>query len=196
MISMDVFANDEDADGELVLELTQIRAQPQHGEIALNKTTGMLVYTPATGFVGTDYFDYSVIDNDGLASEPARVTIDVTPAVGNSWQNPMNPLDVNDDAFVSSIDALLILNVINRGGAGPLSFPTADESATALSGRDRRRIHFAAGRAVGAERGQSNRGDHGGTLLSAEGEPPRDVAALCLTGRSRRAGRRRRRCLV
>ncbi len=118
VLTMDVFANDTDSDGELVLDLTQIHIAPQHGELALNKTNGTIVYTPAEEFVGSDYFEYAVIDDGGLSSDPVRVTIDISPAVGNSWQNPAQPLDVNGDTFVSSLDALLVLNVINRGEAG------------------------------------------------------------------------------
>jgi hypothetical protein len=125
VVSMDVFANDHDEDGHLVLELTQIHVAPQHGTVALNKTAGRLVYTPASGFTGNDHFDYAVVDDGGLQSEPVRVALSVTPAVGKSWQNPLLALDVSGDTFVTSIDALQVLNVINRDGAGPLSYPTA-----------------------------------------------------------------------
>ncbi|MCA9151908.1 MAG: hypothetical protein KDA92_21545, partial [Planctomycetales bacterium] len=37
------------------------------------------------------------------------------------WQNPVNRWDVNNDAFVSAIDALLIINHLNSEGAGELS---------------------------------------------------------------------------
>lgn len=39
----------------------------------------------------------------------------------SSWTNPANPLDVNDDTFVSPIDALLIINELNTVGGHPLS---------------------------------------------------------------------------
>ncbi|MGN6547085.1 MAG: dockerin type I domain-containing protein [Aureliella sp.] len=29
------------------------------------------------------------------------------------WQNPRNPLDVNDDGFITAIDALLVINALN-----------------------------------------------------------------------------------
>jgi len=36
------------------------------------------------------------------------------------WQNPRSLLDVNDDTFVSPIDALLVIDRLNAGGAGLL----------------------------------------------------------------------------
>jgi hypothetical protein len=126
-LTLDVFANDYDPDGELVLELTQIPVSPQHGTVALNKTTGMLVYTPQANYVGSDAFEYAVVDDGGLTSPQVRVSLTINPAVGKSWQNAQQPLDVNQDGFVTPIDALLVLNVINRDGAGPLSFPSGAE---------------------------------------------------------------------
>ena len=42
-------------------------------------------------------------------------------AVGTSqWQNVVDPYDVNDDGLVSALDALLIINQINAGGARDL----------------------------------------------------------------------------
>ncbi|MEZ6110226.1 MAG: dockerin type I domain-containing protein [Pirellulaceae bacterium] len=37
-----------------------------------------------------------------------------------TWQNPANRYDTNNDGFVSPIDALLIINVLNAEGAHPL----------------------------------------------------------------------------
>lgn len=41
----------------------------------------------------------------------------------NPWQNPADPLDVNDDSHVSPIDALLVINHLNDTGPGPLAIP-------------------------------------------------------------------------
>lgn len=40
-------------------------------------------------------------------------------------QNPVQPLDVNGDARVTALDALIVLNHLNRVGPGPISKPTA-----------------------------------------------------------------------
>lgn len=45
--------------------------------------------------------------------------------VGTLWQNPVEPLDVNDDGFITPIDSLLIINYMNRNFGDPT--PPADE---------------------------------------------------------------------
>lgn len=37
------------------------------------------------------------------------------------WQNPVRPVDVDNDGALSSIDALLVINLLNGGGGGPVS---------------------------------------------------------------------------
>jgi hypothetical protein len=39
---------------------------------------------------------------------------------GEGWTNPNNRFDVNNDGFVSPIDALLVINSLNAGGSRPL----------------------------------------------------------------------------
>lgn len=47
-------------------------------------------------------------------------------SIPTSWTNPDKPLDVNDDTFVSSIDALLVINELNSvAGPRQLTPPTA-----------------------------------------------------------------------
>ena len=123
---IDVFANDSDADGTLALEEARIVVQPQHGEVRQDRSTGQLVYFPAEGFVGDDFFQYTVEDDGGLTSNAARVDLQVTPGPGLAWQNADNRHDVNADGFLSSIDALLILNDINSHGARRLTAPQPD----------------------------------------------------------------------
>lgn len=45
-----------------------------------------------------------------------------------AWHNPLRPLDVNNDTFVTAIDALLVINVLNRAGAHQLVEPTSGNS--------------------------------------------------------------------
>jgi serine protease AprX len=70
-----VLANDSDPDGDA---LTALQASgPAKGSLSLNPSGGF-VYTPVTGFAGTDTFTY--LANDGALSSPAAtVTITVNP---------------------------------------------------------------------------------------------------------------------
>lgn len=50
------------------------------------------------------------IDSQAMAANAATA----------AWQNPVKALDVNGDGFISPIDALIVINKINRDGLGPL----------------------------------------------------------------------------
>ncbi|MBI2479594.1 MAG: hypothetical protein HYV60_13470, partial [Planctomycetia bacterium] len=51
----------------------------------------------------------------------ATVTITLSPRQPSVWQNPVNDLDVNNDGFVTPLDALLIINSLNL--VGPRTLP-------------------------------------------------------------------------
>ncbi len=51
--------------------------------------------------------------------------------LAGDWQNPLFNLDVNDDVYVSPIDALLIINSLNSLGARELTEPFDNDSPTA-----------------------------------------------------------------
>jgi hypothetical protein len=81
-----------------------------------------VTYTPAKDYVGMDAFTYTVRDNDGAISNVA--TVDIGVIVNQTpWRNPSNPHDVNNDGFVSPIDALLIINDLNFRGPRRLPNP-------------------------------------------------------------------------
>ncbi len=87
-----VLANDSDPDGD-TLDRTKlaITSAPAHGGVAINKTTGGITYTPAAGYNGPDSFAYTVKDIRGATSNPATVTINVTPV-------NLAPVATNDSA--------------------------------------------------------------------------------------------------
>ncbi|TWU18034.1 hypothetical protein Poly21_01890 [Allorhodopirellula heiligendammensis] len=58
----------------------------------------------------TDQFTYRLIDDTGRLSNPIQVTITFNQSI---YQNPVDQYDVTGDGFVSAIDALRILNLIN-----------------------------------------------------------------------------------
>ncbi len=86
------------------------------GTVSISADQRQLLYSPPPGFLGTDTFTYIVADSHGRRGE-AEVVVEVVA----SWQNPRNPLDVNDDSHVSPIDVLLIISDLNRHGAHPLA---------------------------------------------------------------------------
>ena len=72
-VTVDVLANDSDADGDALTVVST--TVPPNGAAAIN-ADGTVTYTPATGFTGTDAFDYTIEDGFG-GSATATVTITV-----------------------------------------------------------------------------------------------------------------------
>jgi Tol biopolymer transport system component len=70
-----VRANDTDPDGDPVA--VTAFTQGAHGTVA-DDGTGLLLYTPASNFAGSDTFQYTVTDGEG-ASDTASVHVTVTP---------------------------------------------------------------------------------------------------------------------
>ncbi len=69
-----VLANDSDADGDM-LSLLAV-GTPNYGGTAILSGTTHIIYTPATGYYGSEVFTYTVADSGGLTAS-ATVTVDV-----------------------------------------------------------------------------------------------------------------------
>ena len=79
---------DVSEDGSVAIELSgtdaegsiggyEVVTEPENGELSGDPPS--LTYTPNMDFNGTDGFLFSVVDGDDVTSEPARVSINVTP---------------------------------------------------------------------------------------------------------------------
>jgi VCBS repeat-containing protein len=119
---LDALANDIDPDDdELGAELLSL---PSHGAVTLS-SSGIVTYTPSPDFHGTDTFTYRATA-DGLFttlySDPATVTITVTPVNDAPGFTPGGDVTVDEDSGAYS--ALWATDI----SAGP-----ANESAQALT---------------------------------------------------------------
>jgi hypothetical protein len=74
--SIDVLANDADADGD-TLSVTAV-TQGTHGAVAITGGGTGVSYTPALNYFGPDSFTYTVSDGNG-GTDTATVTVNVTP---------------------------------------------------------------------------------------------------------------------
>ena len=122
-ITINVLANDVDIDGTLAGNTVALSGSPpSRGTLRFN-ANGSITYTAGIGSPGTDTFQYTVNDDLGLIGGPATVSLTVKP-IPSPCQNQANTKDVNNDTFVSPLDALIIINDINRHA--PLtSYPIA-----------------------------------------------------------------------
>ncbi len=122
-----VLANDTDAEGS-VLTARRVITPPSHGTLTLN-LDGTFTYVHNGQSQVTDTFTY--VANDGtLDSAPTTVTLTIGQAPPPLHQNPQvirdengatGHRDVNADGFITPIDALLIINLLNSGGSGPVA---------------------------------------------------------------------------
>jgi Big-like domain-containing protein len=74
-VTIDVAANDTDADGDLNPASAHSTVDPTHGTL-VNNNDGTFTYTPTSGFNGTDGFDYEICDAISLC-DSAHVAIEV-----------------------------------------------------------------------------------------------------------------------
>lgn len=68
-----------------------------------------------------------VTDDDSDSSEITTAVVTVSKSSpngpGHPWQNPLNPIDVDDDGEIIPLDALLIINHLNAYGSHALPVP-------------------------------------------------------------------------
>ncbi|VAW39006.1 T1SS secreted agglutinin RTX, partial [hydrothermal vent metagenome] len=77
---IDVLNNDSDPDND-TLTITDV-SQPANGTVVNNGTS--LTYTPTTGFIGVDTFEYTVDDGNGdQATAQVAITVENNPPVAN-----------------------------------------------------------------------------------------------------------------
>jgi hypothetical protein len=78
-VTIDVAANDTDADGNLDATTVTITQAPHKGTASVN-ADGTVVYTPSAGTSATtDTFNYTVDDTDGATSNTATVEVTISP---------------------------------------------------------------------------------------------------------------------
>lgn len=114
-IVIDVLANDTFVLSPLVPATLQIEQQSTNGQATV--IDGKIRFSPSARFLGQTQFRYSIQNTLGVRSLPAEVTITVD---GSLYQNPNNSLDVTGDTRVTPLDALVIINELNRRAATPV----------------------------------------------------------------------------
>jgi hypothetical protein len=119
-----VLVNDTDIDGDTLT--AELSIAPTKGTVVVN-ANGTFVYTPnpdPNKLVkpgDTDTFKYRARDAFGGVSNEATVTITFGQPLPARFQNPANPNDVNADGWVSPLDALIIINLLNSRGSGSVA---------------------------------------------------------------------------
>lgn len=101
-IDINVLSNDLPSESLDPTSVT-IVVQPSHGVVSVNAATGVITYTPATGYSGIDNFSYQVCDNNipSPACDIAAVKVTVTGNPGDLFiPNAFTPNnDGKNDVF-------------------------------------------------------------------------------------------------
>jgi len=118
--TLDVLANDSAA----VTAITAVAGSRGNASIAADGRS--LLYSAPADFAGHDRFTYTVTDATG---KTAVVTLDVQ--VKSPFQNFASPLDTDLDGHIVPLDALYVVNELNR--TGPRRLTEADATLEGLS---------------------------------------------------------------
>ena len=103
-VVVDVLGNDSDPEGD-PLTVTDT-TEPATGSVMIN-ADGTVTYTPNTGFIGTDSFEYTVTDGQGNLST-ATVTVTVADPADNL------PAMLVDDAAETDEDTAVVIDVLGN----------------------------------------------------------------------------------
>ena len=136
-VAVDVLANDSDLNGD-TLTITSSNSPTVNGGTATinnndtpaDPSDDTIIYTPASGFTGSDTFTYTIVDgNGGTATATVSVAVNNTPPVANDDTASTNTdTVVNIDVLVNDSDpngdSLTITASDN---------PTANGGATAIN---------------------------------------------------------------
>ncbi|MBP0905091.1 tandem-95 repeat protein [Mariniflexile gromovii] len=107
-VTGNVLSNDFDPDGDPIVVTTPTVTTVQGVVVTIDPATGAYTYTPPTGFVGEDRFDYTICDNGTPAlCDTATVVITV-------WPNNGNTTIANDDVIYNNTCDSITGNVLDN----------------------------------------------------------------------------------
>jgi Big-like domain-containing protein/VCBS repeat protein len=108
-IQIAVLANDTAAAGQsLSVSSLAISSAPPHGTTSVNSMNGSVTYQPASGYSGTDSFQYTVRDGVGAPSNTASVSVRVQPA----------PVAANDTTTLQANQSVTVNVLANDTSSG------------------------------------------------------------------------------
>lgn len=106
--TIDVLANDGDADGDAIT--VSAVSDPENGTAAIAADNAGIDYTPADGFLGEDTFTYTISDGEDTATATVTVTVQETVTVtGRVIDDPIADaavtVTVGEETFTTTADA-------------------------------------------------------------------------------------------
>ncbi|MXV16165.1 Ig-like domain-containing protein [Hufsiella ginkgonis] len=129
-VGLPVVANIKDNDPAKTGTTVVVETLPVHGIISLNPDQ-TITYTPNAAFTGQDFITYTLLNSEGLKSNPVILTINVKPSGTNdAVTTPMNtavPILVKDNDASKAVTTVIKKSEPAHGTA---SAPAADGTVT------------------------------------------------------------------
>lgn len=108
-VTIDVLANDVVGSAGFPLDpmSVTVMTQPTQGTVTLDTVTGRVIYTPGTGFTGTDEFTYRMSDTSGARSNVAKVAVRVNrpPVAVDDSATTLTDVPVAIDVLANDTDS-------------------------------------------------------------------------------------------
>ena len=130
-VTIDLVDNDTDVDGTVDATAVTVMAQPAHGTVSINVTTGEATFTPTADYFGSDSFTYVVQDNEDATSATGTVSITIAsvndaPVAANDTVSLQEdtPHDINalgNDSDVDGTVAAASVEIVTAPGNGTTS---------------------------------------------------------------------------
>lgn len=112
-VSIDVLANDSDIE-TIALKISGV-SKPANGTATIN--SNQIVYTPESGFSGTDVFSYSVNDNGIIKSANVKVVVEYPEYVDENTE-VFIPLPGGDDEGDDKDEEIKLVEAPEKGDVG------------------------------------------------------------------------------
>jgi hypothetical protein len=146
-VTINVLSSDSSV-ATLVPSTVTVASQPTHGTAAA-QANGSIIYTPASGYTGTDTFTYTVSDSNQETSTPGTVTVTVVAPT------PPTAGDVTDSTFAGTPVSINVLSsdTANSGSLSPttVAVGTPPGHGTAVAQADGSILYTPVGGYVGTD---------------------------------------------
>ena len=111
-VNINVVANDSDPQGHTFTVNSPLTTQTTPRGTVVCLSSGICTYTPQSGYVGSDSFNYTIVDSLG-ATANANVTITISQPTGGG-NPPPNTVDARDDSATTNKNTAVNIRVLTN----------------------------------------------------------------------------------
>ena len=153
--------NDSDPTGTLNVATVTVTAPNHGGTAVVNTTSGLITYTSAANFTGTETFNYTVTDSNGQVSTPATITINVGTTI-NIAPVANNEVTTTLETTAVNIPVLSVDLPVSTFNVSSLAITTQPAHGSVVLNGDGSVTYTPAGTFIGGDEFQYTIGDNNG----------------------------------